>query len=68
MKIGMKLSMIGMFMILITLIIFFLNYFEVPMTLYMPYIYWSIAILIFTLILPSKSVSVFDEPPTVKVD
>jgi hypothetical protein len=58
----MKMSMIGIFMVIISLIIFILNYFEVPMTLYMPYIYWIIAILIFTLILPSKSNSVFDEP------
>jgi hypothetical protein len=57
----MKFSMIGLFVILISIITFILNYFEVPMPLYIPYIYWSIALLIFILVLPSKSNSVFDE-------
>jgi len=58
----MKLSIIGLFLVIISLTTFILNYFEVPIPLYIPYIYWSIALLIFMLILPSKSDSVFDEP------
>ena len=58
----MKFSIVALTMVIISILIFFLNYFEIPIPLYMPYIYWTIAILIFLLILPEKSDSVFDEP------
>ena len=59
---SMKLAMIGGFIFIIAMIKFILDYFEVPMPLYLPYIYWGLALLVFLLILPSKLESVFDAP------
>ena len=59
---SMKLAMIGGFIFISAIITFMLDYFEVPMPLYIPYIYWGLALLVFLLILPSKLESVFDAP------
>lgn len=58
---GMKLTAIGGFIFVTAIMVFLLDWFDVPMTLYIPYIYWGIALLVFLLILPSNKQSVFDE-------
>lgn len=57
---GMKIASIIGFLFITAIIVFVLDFFEVPMSLYMPYIYWSLALLIFSLILPSNIESVFN--------
>jgi hypothetical protein len=58
---GMKIAIILGFLFITWTITFVLGYFEVPIALYMPYIYWSLALLTFVLILPQKNESVFNE-------
>lgn len=57
----MKIAIILGFLFITGIITFVLSYFEVPVALYMPYIYWSLALLTFVLILPQKNESVFNE-------
>lgn len=57
----MKLAIVVGFLFITGIITFVLNYFEVPMPLYIPYIYWGIALLAFLLFLPSNTQSVFDK-------
>lgn len=58
---GMKIASIVGFLFITAIIVFGLDFFEVPMPLYIPYIYWGLALLVFTLILPSKNESVFNK-------